>query len=53
MISLHCQLDSIWNHLGDTPLGTFVRCFQKGLTVEGRATGNMMIFSHRQGPGLN
>ena len=53
MINLHCQLDSIWNHLGDTPLDVFVKCFQKGLTVEGSPTLNMIALSHRLGPGLN
>lgn len=33
MINIHCQRDSTWKHLGDTPLGTLVWRSQKRLTV--------------------
>lgn len=35
LLQLHRQLDSVWNHLGDTGLGTSARVFPD-LTEEGR-----------------
>lgn len=47
MTILHCQLDWIWNHLGDTPLGD-----QEGVSREGylrrESTMGVSVLSSRE-----
>lgn len=46
MVHLHCQLDWIWNRLGDTPLWVSVWAFPERLAEEGKPTLNVIAEHH-------